>query len=92
MVIFEWDSRKAVANIKKHGVDFADAVGIFEDVRAIVIEDADAEGEQRFCSIGLDFTMKLLVVVYTYRHEETIRIIAARKATGKERAAYESGI
>ena len=92
MATFEWDPIKAAANLKKHGVEFADAVGVFEDERAISIEDGDAEREQRFYVIGLDFTMKILVVVYAYRHETTIRIISARKATGKEKALYESGI
>jgi len=83
---------KATANLKKHGLDFADAVGVFEDKHAITIEDKDAEGEQVFISIGLDFFSRNLVVVYTYRHLDTIRIISARKATRKERKIYEEGI
>jgi uncharacterized DUF497 family protein len=52
-------------------------------------ENGDAEGEQRFVSIGMDATGKLLVVVFTYRGEE-IRLISARPATAKERKYYES--
>lgn len=89
---YEWDPDKAAANRKKHGVDFADAVGVFEDERAVTIEDEGAEGEQRFITIGMDFTLRHLVVVYAYRHRDTIRIISARKATKKERVAYEEGI
>ncbi len=89
---FEWDPDKATSNLKRHGVDFADAVGVFEDEQAITIEDEDAEGEQRFITIGLDFTLRTLVVIYACRQADTIRIISARKATKKERAAYEEGI
>ncbi len=89
---FEWDSDKAASNRKKHGVDFADAVGVFEDELAITIEDQDAEGEPRFITIGMDFTLKILVVVYASSVADVIRIISARKATKKERLTYEKGI
>ena len=92
MISFEWDASKAADNLKKHGIHFADAVGVFEDDNAITVEDCDAEGEQRFCTIGCDFTFKILLVVYTYRYENTIRLISARKATRKEREQYEKGI
>jgi uncharacterized protein len=86
---FEWDPAKAASNRKKHGVDFADAVGVFEDELAITIEDQDAEGEHRFITIGVDFTLNILVVVYASRVADVIRIISARKATNKERQTYE---
>ena len=89
---YEWSTDKATANLKKHGLDFADAVGVFEDEHAITIEDKDAEGEQVFITIGLDFFLRNLVVVYTYRRLDTIRVISARKATKKERKTYEEGI
>lgn len=89
---FEWDPRKAALNHKKHAVDFADAVGVFEDELAITIEDNDAEGELRYITIGMDFTLKILVVVHARRVADVIRIISARKATKKERLTYEKGI
>ena len=89
---YEWDPAKAASNRNKHGVDFADAVGVFEDDLAITIEDQDAEGERRFITIGMDFTLKILVVVYTSRVADVIRIISARKATKTERQTYEKGI
>jgi hypothetical protein len=52
---YRWHLAKAAANVKKHGIEFADAVGIFEEPGAITIEDSDSEGEQRFLSLGLDF-------------------------------------
>jgi uncharacterized DUF497 family protein len=47
---YQWDPAKAEANVKKHGVEFADAVGVLADPTAITIEDPQAEGEQRFLS------------------------------------------
>ncbi|MEW6079257.1 MAG: BrnT family toxin [Thermodesulfobacteriota bacterium] len=87
---YEWDARKAQHNLKKHGVDFADAVSVFDDLNTITIEDA-CEQEQRFVSIGIDCFARILVVVYTWRGD-TIRIISARKATRKEQKHYEVGL
>ena len=89
---YEWDPKKAASNMNKHGIHFADAVGIFEDDSAITLEDRDAGGEQRFISIGTGFNFMVLVVVYTFRAEETVRIISARKAARNERIIYEKGI
>ncbi len=86
---FEWDEAKRATNLAKHGVDFADAVGVFYDECALTREDADAEGEQRFVTLGMGFVGRLLVVVYTERKSDTIRIISARKASRGEREAYE---
>lgn len=73
-------------------VEFADAIGVFDDPGAITIEDSDSEGEgQRFLSIGLDFLGRLIVVAYTYRGDN-IRVISARKATRKEISVYEKRI
>jgi len=84
---YEWDPDKAASNLSKHGVDFADAVGVFEDDRALTIEDTSTT-EERFKTLGTDFTGRLLVVVYTYRGDR-IRLISARKATAPQRNAYE---
>ena len=84
---FEWDYQKAESNKKKHGVDFADAVTIFDDLNAITLEDSHGQ-EQRFISIGLDCFARILVVVYTWRNY-SIRIISARKATQNEKKQYE---
>jgi uncharacterized DUF497 family protein len=84
---FEWDSKKAISNLKKHGVDFADAVTILEDERAITISDNLAD-EERFITVGMDSFGRILVVVYTWR-KTRIRIISARKATTKEIRQYK---
>jgi len=83
----EWDSKKAISNLKKHGVDFSDAVTVLEDERAITITE-DYPDEERFITIGMDFFSRILVVIYTWR-EIRIRIISARKATAKEIKQYK---
>ncbi len=85
---FQYDPSKAAANLRKHGVSFADAEGALEDPLAITVEDPDSEGEARFITVGLGNAGELLVVVYTERNGE-YRIISARRATRKERKSYE---
>ena len=89
-VDFEWDSAKAAANIRKHGIDFADAVGVFDDPFALSKAEPD-EDEARYVGIGSDTLGRVLVVIYT-RRAERIRIISARRATPSERRAYEAGL
>ena len=81
---YEWDDKKAVANATKHGVDFADAIAVFDDTLAVTIPDPDAVGEARFVTLGLDAFRRVLVVVYA-ESADGIRIISARRATRKER-------
>jgi len=88
-VRYEWDPKKAEANQRDHGVAFADAVSVFEDDFALTQEDSDAEGEQRFVTLGMDATGVLLVVVYTYREPDIIRLISAWKANKPQRTQYE---
>jgi uncharacterized DUF497 family protein len=57
----EWDPRKAAANVKKHGVDFADAATVLYDEQAITIRE-DAEGEERYVTVGMDALGNMLVV------------------------------
>ena len=84
---YDWNPNKAKSNYKKHGVRFADAVGVFEDENAITIQD-EHKSEDRFITIGRDFLSRILVVVYTFR-KVVIRIISARKATAREKRTYE---
>jgi uncharacterized DUF497 family protein len=89
-VEFEWDPEKAAANVKKHGVEFAEAMTIFGDPLELTISDPDhSEDEPRFLSIGLSADSRLLVVAYTERRGRT-RIINAREASSQERKSYES--
>ncbi len=84
---YQWDPAKARANRAKHSVSLADAVGVFEDPRAITLEDAHPD-EGRYVTIGLDFLGRVLVVSWTWRDEE-IRLISARRATRTESREYE---
>ena len=86
---YQWDANKASANLRKHAVDFADAVSAFADALAITIEDKRFD-EERFILMGLDALGRVLVVVYTHRGED-IRIISARKANRFERQQYLEG-
>jgi uncharacterized protein len=86
---FQYDPAKAAANRKKHRVSFADAEGVFQDPLAVTVEDPDAEGEQRFVTVGLGSAGELLVVIYTEEQDEEIRLISARRTTRKERKQYE---
>jgi len=87
---FEWDKRKAAANLKKHGVSFEEAKSAFYDERAKLIDDPDhSEDEDRMVLLGLSYALRLLVVCHCYRGEGgVIRIISARKATAKESRSY----
>lgn len=86
-VRFEWDCHKAASNLKKHGVDFADAATVLYDELAMSIRD-DSTEEERFVTLGMDALFRVLVVVYTWR-EDHVRIVSARKATPAERRSYE---
>lgn len=86
---YVWHPDKAANNLKKHGVEFADAVGVLEDELALLREDVAAYEEERFIAVGLDYLGRLLTVIFTYRGED-IRLISARKATKKEELDYES--
>jgi len=84
---FEWDPRKAKQNLRKHGVDFADAVIALEDENALTIEDPE-HNELRFKTLGMGPTLNVLFVVHCEQSENSIRIISARKADKKETKVY----
>ena len=89
VVSFEWDPNKAGANVRKHGVQFSEAVGVFSDDYAITINDDESEpDEQRFVTLGMGIKGRILVVVYCYSGEN-VRIISARTAERPEREQYE---
>jgi uncharacterized protein len=85
---FEWDPAKCRSNVAKHGVDFADAVAVFEDPLALTRPDSDARGESRLVLLGVDAFARHLVVVFAERGDN-IRLISARMASPKERKSYE---
>jgi uncharacterized DUF497 family protein len=87
---FEWDSRKAEANARKHGVTFEEAVTVFLDPLALdLVDDLDPD---RWIVIGRSSFDRTLLVVYAERANRTIlRLISARRASTHERKAYEEG-
>jgi len=86
-VSFEWDEQKRQLNMRKHRVEFADAVSVFEDPDAITLPGDYTEEEERFVTLASDLFGRILVVVYTWRGD-AIRLISARKATASERKQY----
>jgi uncharacterized DUF497 family protein len=91
LVRFEWDPRKAVANLRDHGISFAEAVTVLEDAFALTREDPDAAEERRFVTLGLSDEANMLVVVYVYREPDIIRVLSAWRANKPQRERYEKG-
>lgn len=90
--LFEWDAKKAAANVKKHGVTFEEACTVFGDPLAILMPDPDhSVGEHRYLVLGMSNRHRLLVVAHAERPPRT-RLISARPATRKERQTYEETV
>ena len=78
-ISFEWHSAKAAANVKKHGIDFEEAMGIFADPLARIFDDPDhSREEQREIIVGQSASHRLLVVSFAERRP-LVRILSARK-------------
>lgn len=93
---FEWDSRKAKINAKKHGITFEEASKLFlGKVDYIeIFDESHSDDEDRFIAIG-PISKGVIVVVYVEKTLDLIRIISARKATKKEIhlfAGFKEGI
>ncbi|MGO9336169.1 MAG: BrnT family toxin [Terracidiphilus sp.] len=87
---FEWDDRKAAANLLKHKVSFLEAATVFEDPYVLVEPDSVHSAEEsRELAIGFSMKERVLLVVYV-ELQERIRLISARRATPEERRKYES--
>jgi uncharacterized DUF497 family protein len=87
---FEWDPKKDAANQEKHGISFQAATVTFQDRLAALHADPDhSNDERREILVGHDTQGRLLLVVFTERQGK-IRIITARRATKRERQAYEA--
>ena len=90
-VQYEWDNGKAAENLRKHGVDFADAIAALEDPNRVEeIDDRFVYDEERIRVIGMAHGRVLFVIV-TLPGEDTCRIISARKATRHEQDWYYAG-
>jgi uncharacterized protein len=91
-VTFEWDARKAAANLNKHAIAFEEAATVFLDPLAITFPDPDHSTEERR-EITIGYTIKgHLAFVSHCERRKRVRIISARRATPTEREQYEEGI
>ena len=84
---FEWDTKKASANLAKHGVSFLTAAVIFENEILERIDDREDYGETRWIALGCVDT-EVYRVVFTWRGDHLVRIISAQKASQDEREFY----
>ena len=83
---FEWDENKRLANIRKHGFDFADVSSIFDSDTVTVEDDRYNYGEQRFMTLAL-LQGRIIAVVHT-ENDDLVRIISVRKASKYEQQIY----
>ncbi len=85
---FEWSREKAKVNSTKHGIDFTEAMTVFNDPLALTFQDPDhSDEEDRFLVFGFLNRNRLLTVAYTYRVNNT-RLISARRSTAQEKEIY----
>ena len=88
---FEWDEKKAAANLADHGISFDEAKTVFDDPLFVDFYDPDhSYDEHRYVIVGELRQGRLLIVSFTER-EESVRLISAREVTLSERKAYEEG-
>ena len=85
---FEWDENKRRTNLRKHGFNFEDAGKIFSSPMLVILDDREDYGEERWIGIGI-LEGRVVVVVFTERSKDTIRIISMMKAVNDERKRYE---
>ena len=90
---FEWDENKARSNQIEHEVTFDEASTVFDDSLAKIFDDEEHSiGERREIIIGHSVNHRLLLVCFTERANQIIRIISARRPTPKERKEYEENV
>jgi uncharacterized DUF497 family protein len=83
-MLFEWDESKRQTNLAKHGIDFRDAIRVFDGP---VFESVNRRrGEERMVAIGSMEGIEI-VLVYVMRGKQR-RIISARRAHRNERQDY----
>jgi uncharacterized DUF497 family protein len=88
-VRFEWDEKKAIGNLAKHGVSFEEAATVFGDTLSDTFDDPDHSAEERrFIITGVSGEGRMLIVAHT-DDGEVVRIISAREPTRGERKSYE---
>jgi uncharacterized DUF497 family protein len=92
-LVFDWDPRKARANLRKHSVSFVEAASVFSDPLAQIFADEyHSAGEPREIIIGHSRARRLLLICFTEPERDRVRIISARRATSKELHDYEGNV
>jgi uncharacterized DUF497 family protein len=87
--LFQWDERKNIINIAKHGVSFDEAKTVFSDDYAVFQYDEEhSENEERFIVIGNSMLSRTLLVCHCYKEEDIVRIFSARVANNSEAYVY----
>ena len=88
-MIFEWDDDKDSSNLERHDLGLSDGISVFDDPNRLELYDDRVNyGEDRFITIGMNESARVLTVVFTEREEDTIRLISVRKATKSEQRQY----
>jgi uncharacterized DUF497 family protein len=87
---FDWDHWKNDANVRNHGIDFADVPPVFSGPMLVDLDDREDYGEERW--VGIGWLGDILIVVVWTESEDSIRIISARKANGYERRRYQENL
>lgn len=87
---YEWDSKKELLNIKKHGVSFKTATEVLTCGTILILKEDRDHNEERYVFLGMCKKLNTLVVVVTYPQKTVTRISSARRATKKERLFYET--
>ena len=85
--MFEFDDAKSESNRQKHGIDFLNALLLWEDSNLLEIP-AKTSDEPRFLIVGM-IGKRHWSAVITYRNEK-IRLISVRRARDEEVLLYES--
>lgn len=88
---FEWDDKKNQENCRKHGLDFNVAVQVFSFPMLVALDDREDYGEERWIGVGLARSVPV-VVLFTVKADETIRVISMRKALSHERTRYDQAM
>ena len=89
---FAWDERKNRINVKKHGIDFADAWQVFEHPLYVWLDDRHDYGEDRWIGLGMLNNMLVIFIAFVEEDTDTIRIISMRKAKKHEKQKYEKTV
>jgi len=89
-MLFDWDENKAKTNKRKHGIAFLEAMTVFGDENAVLMDDdMHSAEEDRFILLGMSKETNLLMVCHCYKDEyDCIRLISARKANKNEEKTY----